>query len=63
MDPAVFAIIYAGLGDNDQAFEWLAKGYDDRPSTAMRVKVEPRLEPLHSDPRFVEFVRKMGLDS
>jgi hypothetical protein len=37
--------------------------YDDRPSTAMRVKVEPRLEPLRSDRRFADFVRKMGLQS
>jgi len=63
VDPAVFAIIYAGLGDKDRAFEWLVKGYDDRPSTAMRIKVEPRLEPLRSDPRFVDFIRKMGLES
>jgi TolB-like protein/Flp pilus assembly protein TadD len=63
VDPAVFAIVYAGLGDKDRAFEWLVKGYDDRPSTAMRVKVEPRLESLRSDPRFADFIRKMGLES
>jgi tetratricopeptide (TPR) repeat protein len=63
VDPGVFAIVYAGLGDKDRAFEWLTKGYDDRPSTAMRIKVEPRLESLHSDPRFDDFVKKMGLES
>jgi tetratricopeptide (TPR) repeat protein len=62
VDPALFALIHTGLGDKDRALEWLVKGYDDRPSTAMRVKVEPRLDPLRSDPRFRDFVRKMGLE-
>jgi TolB-like protein/Flp pilus assembly protein TadD len=62
VDPAEFALVYAGLGEKDQAFEWLNKGYNDRPSMiAQRVKVEPRLEPLHSDPRFQAFLHKMGL--
>ena len=62
VDPAAFSIIYVGLGDKDHAMEWLAKGYDDRPSTAMRLNVDPRLAPLRPDPRFKEFVRKLGLE-
>jgi tetratricopeptide (TPR) repeat protein len=61
VDAANFAVIYTGLGDKDQAFQWLDRGYNDRPSTMERVGVEPRLEPLHADPRFTEFLRKMGL--
>jgi serine/threonine protein kinase/tetratricopeptide (TPR) repeat protein len=56
-----FAIIYTGLGDNDRAFEWLDKGYDERPSNMSYLKVEPRLDPLRSDPRYHELLQRMGL--
>ena len=56
-----FAIIYAGLGDKDRAFEWLEKGYDERPSDMPNLKVDPRMEPLRSDPRHQELLRRMGL--
>jgi hypothetical protein len=61
VDPAWFALVYTGLGEKDQAFEWLNKGYTDRPSTVIRMKIEPRFEPLHSDPRFAQLIRRMGL--
>lgn len=61
VDPGHFAVVYTGLGETDQAFEWLNKGYTDRPSTVMRSRLDPRLAPLRSDPRFKEFLRKMGL--
>jgi eukaryotic-like serine/threonine-protein kinase len=54
-----FAIV--GLGDKDGAFEWLDKAYDERPSDIMNIKVEPRMEPLRSDPRYQELLLRMGL--
>lgn len=61
VDPANFAIIYAGLGDKDQAFEWLDRAYNDRPTTLCRIKSEPRWDPLRSDPRFEKLIHRMGL--
>jgi tetratricopeptide (TPR) repeat protein len=46
------ALIYAGLGEGDAAFEWLDKAYDKRDKGLVYLKVDPPLDPLRSDPRF-----------
>jgi hypothetical protein len=53
------ARIYVGLGKKDKAFEWLEKGYEDRSIGA--IKVEPAYDPLRSDPRFADLLRRMNL--
>ncbi|MBZ5505171.1 MAG: hypothetical protein LAO78_06775 [Acidobacteriia bacterium] len=55
------ALIYAGLGDKDKTFAWLDKAYEEHSFTLSNVKVEPRFDPLHSDPRFNELLRRIGL--
>jgi TolB-like protein/Tfp pilus assembly protein PilF/predicted Ser/Thr protein kinase len=58
--PAVsWAIIYSGLGEKDKAFEWLEKAYEDRANGA--IKVTPAFDPLRSDPRFADLLRRMNL--
>jgi predicted nucleic acid-binding protein len=60
--PAVsFAAVYAGLGEKDQAFAWLEKAYGERTSRLGYLKVEPLWDPLRSDPRFADLVRRIGL--
>jgi tetratricopeptide (TPR) repeat protein len=60
--PAVsFAAVYAGLGEKDQAFAWLEKAYEERTSRLSYLKVEPLWDPLRSDPRFADLVRRIGL--
>ncbi len=59
--PWEMAVIYAGLGDKDHAFQWLDKGYDERPNWMLSIKVDPRMDPLRSDPRYHELLRRMGL--
>jgi tetratricopeptide (TPR) repeat protein len=59
VSPIGRARIYAGLREKDQAFEWLEKGYEDRSIPAL--KVEPALDPLRSDPRFADLLRRMNL--
>jgi tetratricopeptide (TPR) repeat protein len=56
---AEIAVIYASLGDPDQAITWLEKGYEQRfnPSVLLR----PGFDPLRSDPRFKDLVRRIGL--
>ena len=61
VDSGMFAMVYAGLGEKNRAFEWLEKGFNERPSMVEYAPVLPWLAPLHSDPRFQEFLRKMGL--
>src|SRR6266540_6459921 len=57
------AIIYMGLGEKDQAFEWLEKAYQDRSEGWASFKVDPRLHSLRADARFADFTRRIGLVS
>jgi TolB-like protein/Tfp pilus assembly protein PilF len=54
---------YAGLGDNDQAFAWLERAYQERRQRLTWLNVDPLLDPLRSDPRFADLVRRVGLPS
>jgi tetratricopeptide (TPR) repeat protein len=58
-DASEIAVIYAALGDSDQAMTWLEKSYEERfnPSVLLR----PGFDPLRSDPRFQALVRRIGL--
>jgi serine/threonine-protein kinase len=56
-----FAVLYAGLGQTDDAFEWLQKVEQDRSEWFAAVNVDPRLDVLHSDPRFAAVLRSVGL--
>jgi serine/threonine protein kinase/tetratricopeptide (TPR) repeat protein len=56
-----FALVYAGLEDKDQAFTWLEKSCDERFNRLAYVKVEALWDPLRSDPRFADLLRRIGL--
>jgi len=55
------AIIYAGLNDKDQAFEWLNKAYADRSFYIALLNFESTLDYLRPDPRFKELLRRANL--
>lgn len=55
------AAIYAGVGEKDQAFAWLEKGFQDRSGQLARIRWESPFESLRSDPRFADLLRRMGL--
>ncbi len=59
--PYQIATLYADLGDKDQAVKWLNTAYDERDGRLVGLKTDFRLNRLHSDPRFAELVRKVGL--
>jgi eukaryotic-like serine/threonine-protein kinase len=61
ISPEQVATIYAALGEIDQAFEWLQKAYDARSAFLVTSYVSPAYDPLRSDPRFTELLRKMNL--
>jgi TolB-like protein/DNA-binding winged helix-turn-helix (wHTH) protein len=54
------ALIYAGLGEKDQAFVWLDKGFEQRAFQLQWIKLDPRWDSLRSDPRFQDLTRRMG---
>ena len=53
------AIIYASLGDTAQAMNWLEKGYEERFNPG--VLLRPGFDPLRSDSRFQNLLRRIGL--
>jgi hypothetical protein len=58
-DAPQIAMIYASMGDNEQAMHWLKRAYEARfnPSILLR----SGFDPLRSDPRFEDFMRRVGL--
>jgi serine/threonine-protein kinase len=62
VSPYNFAIIFTGLGDKDQAFEYLTKAVDEHVRLIAReIKVRPRFDSLRSDPRYPLLLRRMNL--
>jgi hypothetical protein len=58
----MIATIYAGLGDKNEAFNFLEKAYQERsPDIPYFLKADLRLDPLRSEPRFRDLVRRVGL--
>ncbi len=56
-----FATVYAGLGDSDQAFRYLARAADERSAYLDYLNVEPTLDGLRGDPRFRDLLRRVHL--
>jgi eukaryotic-like serine/threonine-protein kinase len=61
VSPVDVAIAYAYTGDRDHTFEWLEKGYGQRAGRMEYIKLENSLEPFHSDPRYLDLLKRMGL--
>jgi len=57
------AMIYAGLGKKDEAFQWLDQAYREHWDRLPWIKIEPEYDSLRDDPRFSALLNKMGLDS
>ena len=51
-----------GLGDNEQAFYWLEQAFREKSNILQFVKTHPYFDPIRSDPRFADLVRRIGLN-
>jgi tetratricopeptide (TPR) repeat protein len=60
INPVGVAYVYAALGEADAAFEWLEKAYERRQGELGWLQVAPVLDPLRSDPRFDDLLRRIG---
>jgi serine/threonine-protein kinase len=56
-----FGLAYAGLGDKDQAFQWLEQSLQDRAWEITYLRVDPNMDSLRSDPRFNDLLKRIGL--
>ena len=52
---------YAAAGDKESAFAWLEKAYAAHQADLVSIKIEPVFDPLRSDPRFADLLRRVGL--
>jgi TolB-like protein/DNA-binding winged helix-turn-helix (wHTH) protein len=59
--PVLVAEACVRIGDKECAFKWLEKGFEERDDLMINLKVEPVLDSLHSDPRFQDLVRRVGI--
>jgi eukaryotic-like serine/threonine-protein kinase len=58
--PYALALVHAGLGDKDQAFDSLEKAERQKITLLVYLKMDPRFDNLHSDPRFHDLIRRIG---
>lgn len=54
-------LIYIGLGDKDNAFEWFENGIEQRDPALFHIKASPEADILRSDPRYEALLKKMNL--
>jgi len=59
--PYFFAGIYAGLGEDDRAMEYLEKSYEERSHWLIYLHIDPGMDALRSNPRFQGLLRRIGL--
>jgi hypothetical protein len=57
------AAVHTVRGEIDEAFEWLDRGITTRDGGMVLLKMEPTFEPLHADPRWPEYLRKVGFEA
>jgi serine/threonine-protein kinase len=58
VSPLYFAIVYAGLKDNDKAMEYLNKAFDARHPGLVLIRIEPMFDALRSDDRFKQLIKR-----
>jgi adenylate cyclase len=56
------ASICVALKDNDSAFQWLERAYQEHSGSLQGIAVRPEFRPLYSDPRFANLLKRIGLD-
>ena len=60
VDPYNFGVVYAGLGRNDEAFEWLRMAYRELSPSMVSVYMNPYFDKLRPDPRFGALLQDVG---
>jgi serine/threonine-protein kinase len=60
-DPVGMALVHSALGEQDQAFEFLEKAYEERSAEVAFFAVSPELDRFRADPRFTDLLRRIGL--
>jgi hypothetical protein len=59
ISPFDVATVYVGLGKANETFEWLERSYKERAFGLLFMNVDPRFDPVRSDPRFSDLLRRI----
>lgn len=62
VDASKLVMAYVGMGDKEQALSWLEKGFSERSTALVWLKVDPAYDPLRSEPRFQALLSKLGFE-
>ena len=62
VSPFFFALVYAGLNEKEKALQWLDSAYREKSGSVRYLKMEPRLQNMRNEPRYIELMKKIGLD-
>ena len=60
VSPFSVALVYNALGEQDETFAWLERGFKARDHKMNLLKVDPKWKNLHDDPRFRDLVQRIG---
>jgi len=61
VSPFYIAVIYTGLGEKEQAFEWLEKAFQERSWWIATLRTNPQFDSLRADPRFQNLLKRANL--
>ena len=59
---AALLIAYSGTGQKERVLELLQRAYSERSNAVVQIKVDPMYDPIRSDPRFADLLRRVGLE-
>jgi adenylate cyclase len=59
---AMLLIAYSGTGQKDRVIELLQKAHSEHSNTVVQIKVDPIYDPMRSDPRFEDFMRRLAFE-
>jgi len=62
VSPFRIAFVYAGLNENNRAFECLEKAYEERFELLIELKTSLYFDPIRIDPRFPELLKKISFE-
>jgi tetratricopeptide (TPR) repeat protein len=61
VDCCFFAFIHAALGNRSEALDWLERAHEERSHWLVLLAVDPKLDPLRQEPRFLDLIRRVGI--
>jgi hypothetical protein len=62
VSPMLPALVHVGLSDHDAAFVEMERGFAEGAQMLSELRVEAAFDPLRSDPRFADLLRRVRLD-